>query len=401
MEHLEQFRQEVRDWLEENCPPTMRTPLVPEEEVWGGRNAEYVNPESKLWLERMGEKGWTAPNLPKEYGGGGLDRDQTKVLHQELFRIKARPALNSFGIWMLAPCIIEFGSEEQKREHLPKIIKGEIRWCQGYSEPGAGSDLANLKTKAVLSDDGTYYTVNGSKIWTTLAHVADWIFCLTRTDDSGIKQQGITFLLFPMKQEGIEVKPIITLGGSHTVNTVHFTDVKVPVENRIGEEGKGWTYAKGLLEHERTGLAGLSKSLVELEQLKDNARSIQRGNGNLMDNSSYRSKVGELEIDLLATEFTELRSLASAAAGGEPGPESSILKLKGTEIKQRIQKLTVEASGIYSSAWGDKGVGPSFAKGGTAGYLNSRYFTIYGGASEVQKDIVAKKVLGLTKGSSK
>jgi hypothetical protein len=177
--------------------------------------------------------------------------------------------------------------------------------------------------------------------------------------------------------------------------------VKVPVENRIGEEGKGWTYAKGLLEHERTGLAGLSKSLVELEQLKDNARSIQRGNGNLMDDSSYKSKIGELEIDLLATEFTELRSLASAAAGGEPGPESSILKLKGTEIKQRIQKLTVEASGIYSSAWGDKGVGPAFAKGGTAGYLNSRYFTIYGGASEVQKDIVAKKVLGLTKGSSK
>jgi alkylation response protein AidB-like acyl-CoA dehydrogenase len=252
-----------------------------------------------------------------------------------------------------------------------------------------------------LSEDGTYYTVNGSKIWTTLAHVADWIFCLTRTDDSGIKQQGITFLLFPMKQEGIEVKPIITLGGSHTVNTVHFTDVKVPVENMIGEEGKGWTYAKGLLEHERTGLAGLSKSLVELEQLKDNARSIQRGNGNLMDDSSYKSKVGELEIDLLATEFTELRSLASAAAGGELGPESSILKLKGTEIKQRIQKLTVEASGIYSSAWGDKGAGPSFAKGGTAGYLNSRYFTIYGGASEVQKDIVAKKVLGLTKGGSK
>jgi alkylation response protein AidB-like acyl-CoA dehydrogenase len=204
-----------------------------------------------------------------------------------------------------------------------------------------------------------------------------------------------------MKQEGIEVKPIITLGGSHTVNTVHFTDVKVPVENMIGEEGKGWTYAKGLLEHERTGLAGLSKSLVELEQLKDNARSVQRGNGNLMDDSSYKSKVGELEIDLLATEFTELRSLASAAAGGEPGPESSILKLKGTEIKQRIAKLTVEASGIYSSAWGDKSAGPAFAKGGTAGYLNSRYFTIYGGASEVQKDIVAKKVLGLTKGSSK
>ena len=238
-------------------------------------------------------------------------------------------------------------------------------------------------------------------MWTTLAHVADWIFCLTRTDDSGIKQQGITFLLFPMKQEGIEVKPIITLGGAHTVNTVHFTDVKVPVENRIGEEGKGWTYAKGLLEHERTGLAGLSRSLFELENLKDLARTVTRGNSNLMDDSGYKAKIAELEIDLMATEYTELRGLASASAGGKLGPESSILKLKGTEIKQRIQKLTVEASGIYSPAWGEKSVGFPFAKAATAGYLNSRYFTIYGGASEVQKDVIAKKVLGLTKGSSK
>ena len=212
-----------------------------------------------------------------------------------------------------------YGNEEQQERFLPAIRERTVNWCQGYSEPGAGSDLANLKTKAVLSEDGTYYTVNGSKMWTTLAHVADWIFCLTRTDDSGIKQQGITFLLFPMKQEGIEVKPIITLGGSHTVNTVHFTDVKVPVENRIGEEGKGWTYAKGLLEHERTGLAGLSKSLFELEKLKDQARTVTRGNGNLMDDSGYKAKIAELEIDLMATEYTELRSLASAAAGGELG----------------------------------------------------------------------------------
>ena len=174
MSDLEVFRQEVSEWLEENCPPSMRTPLVPEEEVWGGRNAQYVNPESKLWLERMGEKGWTAPSLPTEYGGGGLDRDQTKVLHQELYKIKARPALNSFGIWMLAPCIIEFGSEEQKREHLPKIIKGEIRWCQGYSEPGSGSDLASLSTKA--ADMGDHYLVNGQKVWTSYADKADWIF---------------------------------------------------------------------------------------------------------------------------------------------------------------------------------------------------------------------------------
>ena len=353
------------------------------------------------WFKKAREKGgWDVPKWPEKFGGPGWSPTQHYIWEQETAQANI-PFDLPFGLVMLAPILMNYGNEEQQERFMPDIRDRKVNWCQGYSEPGAGSDLANLKTKAVLSDDGTYYTVNGSKMWTTLAHVADWIFCLTRTDDSGIKQQGITFLLFPMKQEGIEIKPIITLGGSHTVNTVHFTDVKVPVENMIGEEGKGWTYAKGLLEHERTGLAGLSKSLVELEQLKDNARSIQRGNGNLMDDSSYKSKIGELEIDLLATEFTELRSLASAAAGGEPGPESSILKLKGTEIKQRIQKLTVEASGIYSSAWGDKGVGPAFAKGGTAGYLNSRYFTIYGGASEVQKDIVAKKVLGLTKGSSK
>ena len=314
------------------------------------------------WFKKAREKGgWDVPKWPAKFGGPGWTPTQHYIWEQETAKANI-PFDLPFGLGMLAPILMNYGTEEQQQRFLPDIR---------------------------------------DRIWTTLAHIADWIFCLTRTDDSGIKQQGITFLLFPMKQEGIEVKPIITLGGSHTVNTVHFTDVKVPVENRIGEEGKGWTYAKGLLEHERTGLAGLSKSLVELEQLKDKARTVQRGNGNLMDDASYKSKVGELEIDLLATEFTELRSLASAAAGGEPGPESSILKLKGTEIKQRIQKLTVEASGIYASAWGDKGAGPSFAKGGTAGYLNSRYFTIYGGASEVQKDIVAKKVLGLTSSKSK
>ena len=379
------FTKEVRAFFEEN-------EMAKGEDYFVWRNN---------WFAKAKEKGgWDVPKWPVKFGGPGWTPTQHYIWEQETAKANI-PFDIPFGLGMLAPILMGYGNKEQQERFLPAIRERTVNWCQGYSEPGAGSDLANLKTKAVLSEDGTYYTVNGSKMWTTLAHVADWIFCLTRTDDSGIKQQGITFLLFPMKQEGIEVKPIITLGGSHTVNTVHFTDVKVPVENRIGEEGKGWTYAKGLLEHERTGLAGLSKSLFELEKLKDQARTVTRGNGNLMDDSGYKAKIAELEIDLMATEYTELRSLASAAAGGELGPESSILKLKGTEIKQRIQKLTVEASGIYASAWGDKGAGPSFAKGGTAGYLNSRYFTIYGGASEVQKDIVAKKVLGLTTGKSK
>jgi alkylation response protein AidB-like acyl-CoA dehydrogenase len=195
----------------------------------------------------------------------------------------------------------------------------------------------------------------------------------------------------------VEVKPIITLGGSHSVNTVFITDVQVPVENRVGEEGKGWTYAKGLLQHERTGLAGISRSIVALERLKEQARTVKRGNGTLMDEPGFRAKVASLEVDLMAAEYTELRSLASASAGAAPGPESSILKLKGTEIQQRIQKLTVEAGGIYSAAWGSKPVGPSFAKGGMGGYLASRAYTIYGGASEVQKDVIAKNVLGIKK----
>ncbi|HIK72593.1 MAG TPA: pimeloyl-CoA dehydrogenase large subunit [Gammaproteobacteria bacterium] len=379
------FIKEVRAFFEENK-------IKKDEDYFTWRNN---------WFEKAKKKGgWDVPKWPAKFGGPGWTPTQHYIWEQETTKATI-PFDIPFGLGMLAPILMGYGNEEQQERFLPPIRERTVNWCQGYSEPGAGSDLANLKTKAVLSEDGTYYTVNGSKMWTTLAHVADWIFCLTRTDDSGIKQKGITFLLFPMKQEGIEVKPIITLGGAHTVNTVHFTDVKVPVENRIGEEGKGWTYAKGLLEHERTGLAGLSRSLFELENLKDLARTVTRGNSNLMNDSGYKAKIAELEIDLMATEYTELRSLASASAGAELGPESSILKLKGTEIKQRIQKLTVEASGIYSPAWGEKSIGFPFAKGGTTGYLNSRYFTIYGGASEVQKDVIAKKVLGLTKRSSK
>ncbi len=351
------------------------------------------------WFAKAREKGgWDVPKWPVEFGGPGWSPTQHYIWEQET-AVAALPWDMPFGIGMLAPVLMAYGSKEQQDRFLPDIRARKVNWCQGYSEPGAGSDLAGLKTKAVLSEDGTEYTVNGTKIWTTAAHIADWIFCLTRTDDSGKKQEGITFLLFPMKQEGVEVKPIITLGGAHSVNTVFITDVKVPVENRVGEEGKGWTYAKGLLQHERTGLAGLSRSLVALEKLKDQARTVTRGNGTLMDEPAFRAKIAELEVDLMAAEYTELRSLASASAGTDPGPESSILKLKGTEIQQRIQKLTVEAGGIYSSAWGATQAGPSFARSGMSGYLASRAYTIYGGASEVQKDVISKNVLGIKKSS--
>jgi alkylation response protein AidB-like acyl-CoA dehydrogenase len=377
------FREEVRQFFGDNAYPAGEDYMV-----WRSG-----------WFEKAKQKGgWDVPKWPTEFGGPGWTPTQHYIWEQETARASL-PFDLPFGVGMLAPVLMGYANKEQQERFLPDIRSRKVNWCQGYSEPGAGSDLANLKTKAELSEDGAYYTVNGSKMWTTAAHMADWIFCLTRTDGSGIKQQGITFLLFPMKQDGVEVKPIITLGGSHSVNTVHFTDVKVPVENRIGEEGKGWTYAKGLLQHERTGLAGLSRSLVALETLKEQARSVTRGNGTLMDDPGYKAKVAELEIDLMAAEYTELRSLASASAGAAPGPESSILKLKGTEIQQRIQKLTVEAGGIYSAAWGSKPVGLPFARGGMGGYLSSRSFTIYGGASEVQRDVIAKNVLDLKRSS--
>jgi alkylation response protein AidB-like acyl-CoA dehydrogenase len=373
------FETEVRGFLSENAYTNGANP-----EEWRMK-----------WFEKAKEKGgWDVPKWPAEFGGPGWTPNQHYIWQKETARA-GTPWDMPFGLSMLAPVLMAHGSQEQQERFLPAIRAREVNWCQGYSEPGAGSDLASLKTKAELTEDGKHYVVNGTKIWTTMAHIADWIFCLTRTSDAGIKQEGITFLLFPMKQEGVEVKPIITLGGAHTVNTVFFTDVKVPVENRVGEEGKGWAYAKGLLEHERTGIAGISNSIVALEGLKKRASSVKRGNGSLMDTPSFRSKIAELEIDLMAVEYTELRSLATASAGTAPGPESSILKLKGTEIQQRIQKLTMEAGGEFSAAWGGINSGPNFARAGMGGYMSSRVYTIYGGASEVQKDIITKKVLGI------
>ncbi len=273
-----EFRQEVRDFLEENTAKP---------------GADYSQWLLHFFNNAAAKGGWDVPKWPVEFGGPGWSPTQHYIWEQETVTASL-PWDMPFGIGMLAPILMNYGSKEQIDRFLPDIRERNVNWCQGYSEPGAGSDLASLKTKAVLSDDGTHYTVTGTKVWTTMAHMADWMFCLTRTDDTGIKQEGITFLLIPMKQDGIEVTPIITLGGSHSVNMVHITEVKVPVENRIGEEGKGWTYAKGLLQHERTGLAGISRSIVALENLKRQAQSVTRGNRTLMDDPAFKSKVAEL-----------------------------------------------------------------------------------------------------------
>jgi len=373
-----EFQRDVQEFIREHLPKGM--------DMWTKRGE---------WFQALREKGgWDVPKWPVEFGGPGFTPTQRYIFDLEMSKASTPPVL-PFGITMLAPILMNYGTKEQQDRFLPGIRDHSVNWCQGYSEPGAGSDLAALKTKAELSEDGSHYIVNGQKIWTTLAHIAHWIFCLVRTSSDGPKQEGITFLLIPMDDPGIEVKPIITLGGAHSVNEVYLTNVKVPVENRIGEEGKGWTYAKGLLVHERTGLAGIQNSVLALAKAKENAAKVKVGDGTLLDVPAFRNKVGALEAELLALEFTELRTLANVSAGGDPGPESAILKLKGTEIQQRVSELNLEASGIYVAPWGPSNPGPSFARGSTHGYLGARATTIYGGASEVQKDVISKNVLGL------
>ncbi len=344
----------------------------------------------RAWFAAAAAKGgWDVPRWPRQFGGPGWTAAQHYVWDLET-AAHTLPQDMPFGLVMLAPILMNYGTPEQQQRFLPAIRARTVNWCQGYSEPGAGSDLAALKTRAVLSADGSHYVVTGTKIWTSAAHVADWMFCLTRTSDGARRQQGITFLLLPMQQRGVEVKPIITLGGRHHVNMVHLTDVNVPVTDRIGEEGAGWTYAKGLLQHERIGIAHISRSKVALAELKQQAAGMVSGSGVLLDQHSFRSRLAAVEVDLMALEFTELRSLAAMSAGQAIGPESSILKLKGTEIQQRIQKLAMEAVGLQGAQWGAEG---GAARAAFESYLTGRAATIYGGASEVQRDVIWKSVV--------
>ncbi|HSZ73566.1 MAG TPA: acyl-CoA dehydrogenase family protein, partial [Rhizomicrobium sp.] len=303
-----------------------------------------------------------------------------------------------FGLTMVAPVIYTFGNDAQKKKYLPGILSGDDWWSQGYSEPGAGSDLASLRCRALR--DGDHYVVNGQKTWTTLAQFADMIFCLVRTDPNVKQQEGITFLLIDMKSPGITVKPIIVLDGAREVNEVFFDNVKVPVENRVGEENKGWTYAKFLLVNERSGIAGVARSKRAIERLKDIATAETVDGTPLLETDEFSRKVAELEIDLAALEYTELRTLAAESKGQMAGPESSILKIKGTEIQQRITELVMEAVGYYAYP-NEKGlgdnvyVGPDYALGSAGRYFNMRKTSIYGGSNEIQRNIIAKAVLGL------
>jgi alkylation response protein AidB-like acyl-CoA dehydrogenase len=385
----EAFRKEVRDFIAENLPPSLK----------GKRRSEMSEKEEFLaWHKILYKRGWVAPHWPKEYGGTGWNVTQRYIFNEECARAET-PIILPFGVAMVAPVIFTYGNDEQKKKYLPRILSGEDWWCQGYSEPGAGSDLASLKTRAVR--EGDHYIVNGQKTWTTLAQYADWIFCLVRTQSEVKSQEGITFLLIDMKTPGITVKPIIVLDGAHEVNEVFFDDVKVPVENRVGQENKGWTYAKFLLVNERSGIAGVARSKKAISRLKEIAGAETVDGAPLMNTDEFARKVAELEIDLTALEFTELRTLAEEAKGHMAGPESSILKIKGTEIQQRITELTVEAIGYYAypdaNGFGDNEypVGPDYAVGQSGHYFNMRKASIYGGSNEIQRNIIAKAVLGL------
>ncbi|MFZ5670904.1 MAG: acyl-CoA dehydrogenase family protein [Pseudomonadota bacterium] len=389
------FRDEVRAFIAAHYPERLRGKQDEGDDL---AKEDYLS-----WHKVLARQGWVAPSWPKEWGGCGWTATQKYIFSEELARADALPVL-PFGVAMVAPVIYTFGTQAQKERFLPKIYNGEEWWCQGYSEPGSGSDLASLKTKAerITGDDGKeYYLVNGQKTWTTLAQHADWGFFLVRTDPAAKIQEGISFLLIDMKTPGIEVRRITTLEGGHEVNDVFLDNVKVPVENRVFEENKGWTCAKFLLAHERSGIAGVARSKRGVERVRQMA-SVELGDDGapLLQDPAFKRKVAELEIDLTALEFTELRTLASESAGKGPGPESSLLKIKGTEIQQRLTELALEASGHYGAPYlrdlgGNARIGPDHAVGRAGAYFNTRKTSIYGGSNEIQRNIIAKMVLGL------
>ncbi|CAN1525690.1 acyl-CoA dehydrogenase family protein [Sphingorhabdus sp.] len=386
------FQKEVRTFIAENYPENLRS--VQDE------GHDLSKEDFLSWHRILAKKGWIAPAWPVEYGGTGWTATERFIWSEELAAADCVGTM-PFGLSMVGPVIYTFGTPEQKAKFLPGILSGDDWWCQGYSEPGAGSDLASLRTKAVR--DGDDYVVNGQKTWTTMAQHADWGFFLVRTDSDAKAQEGISFLLIDMKTPGVTVRPIITLGGEHEVNEVWLEDVRVPVANRVYEENKGWTCAKFLLAHERTGIAAVARSKRGVEKIKAIARTEQDGDRPLIANPFFKRKISELEIDLTALEFTELRSLAGEASGKGPGPESSLLKIKGSEIQQRITELALEAVGHYGAPYfrgfgeGDNEhpIGPDYAHRAAPTYFNTRKTTIYGGSNEIQRNIIAKMVLGI------
>ena len=388
------FREEVRAFFRDKFPAHLREQRL---------NGIPLEKEDYVQYQKLLHSvGWAGVNWPVEYGGTGWS-----AVRKYIFMIEAAeayaPEIIAFGLNMVGPVIYSFGNDEQKQRFLPDILASNVWWCQGYSEPGSGSDLASLKTRADLAGD--HFVVNGTKTWTTLGQYADWIFLLARTNtDVARRQEGISFLLADMNTPGISVKPIITLDGEHEVNEIHFEDVKIPVDNLIGEEGQGWTYGKVLLQHERTNIAGVARSEVRLKQLRSQAARSVRGGTPLEQDSNFMRKLAATEVELKAMEYTQLRTLAAVASGKAPGPESSILKITGTEMQQALDTLYMEAAGYYALPYvphqyvpdfSDSFVGEGAETTTSLRYFNFRKASIYGGSNEIQKNIIAKHVLGL------
>ena len=379
------FRQETRSWLEENCPESMRVNVGFEDIFMGGKTPEYKSEDQKVWFEKMRDKGWTAPQWPKEYGGGGLSKDEYRILRQEMARINCRPPMWSFGLAMLGPALLKFGNDEQKAQYLTEITQGDVWWCQGYSEPGAGSDLASLQTRA--EDKGDHFLVNGQKVWTSYADKADMIFCLVRTNPDVPKQHGISFLLIDMKSEGVSTSPIKLISGKSAFCETFFDNVKVPKENLVGGLNAGWTIAKYLLTHERSSIGNLPelpKSLLEVA-----LEEVGLENGEL-DDMVLRNGIAQFLIDAAAFNMTLERGADEAKAGSPPGAKSSFYKYYGSELNKRRFELLLTAKGFDGLTWGDEYKEGKLARDMCRTKANS----IEGGTSEVQLNIISKRIIG-------
>jgi alkylation response protein AidB-like acyl-CoA dehydrogenase len=400
MTDLQDFRAEVRRALENDVPAVLRGKATETKaHVWGGRRETFAYPASRAWLQLAADRGWTAPTWPREYGGGGLSEEEAKILLGEIARLELPPPLIGFGLSMIGPTLLQFGSEALKREHLPKITRGEIRWCQGYSEPNAGSDLASLQTSAICRGD--YFVVNGQKTWTSYGELSDWMFMLVRTDSGTKKKQvGITFLLVSLATPGIEVRPIRLISGASPFCETFFTDVQVPVGNVVGQTDAGWTVAKALLGHERAMIGNVMGSggrregtrawePTALLALAGLAREYAAAGDPVL-----RHRIAQLSMDELCFHLTVQRSADSAAAGHRPGSETSLFKLYGTELNQRRQELMVAIRGPQALGWEGEGFSPEELQQ-TRDWLRSRGNTIEGGTSEIQLNVIAKQVLGL------
>ena len=394
MADLEQFRKETRSWLEANCPPSLKNLANPEAVPWGGRRMVRDGGDAQIWLERMAARGWTAPTWPKQYGGGGLSNAEAAILMEEMRRMPTRAPLVSFGISMLGPVLLEFGTEAQKQRFIPEIVRGDIRWCQGYSEPGSGSDLASLQTRAVR--DGDHFVVTGQKIWTSYADYSDWIFCLVRTDPKASKHQGISFLLFDMDHPGIKASPIPLISGSSPFCQVFIENVRVPVDQLVGPLNGGWNIAKRLLEHERSMLStafsgGRTSRGATLAQLA--GRYIGHRGKEIAD-PVLRDHIAQHDMDRLSFDLTLRRTREAAQAGRGPGPAASMFKYYGTELNRRKQELLISAGGSHALGW----EGPGFEQeelDQTREWLRSKGNSIEGGTHEIQLNVIAKRVLGL------